>query len=113
MMRVLLLGLSLLLVMSCSHQQTAAQARQNIESQYHSKIGTATKQDIMEEFGNPEWCKLDDSGAETCRFILKKGVKWINGTDKTDKTELMQFDQITAQFDSDGILRGFKANAQR
>ena len=112
MKRILFLSLAAFLVMSCSHQQTATQAREALESRYTPRIGKATKQDIMEEFGNPEWCKLDDSGSETCRFILKKGVKWV-GTDNTDKTELMQFDQITAQFDSDGVLRSFKANAQR
>lgn len=96
-----------------SGPETTKQAQEKLEQNFGEKIGSATKSELVEYFGNAEWCKLEDSGRETCRFYRKKGVKWIGEKEQKDKKALEIGDQIIAEFDRDGILRSFKASAQR
>ena len=74
---------------------------------------TYTKTDLIETFGSPEWCKMEESGSETCRFYRKKGTRWIGDKKQKDKKPIETGDQVIAEFDKEGILRSFKASAQR
>lgn len=96
-----------------SSPETSKQAQAKLEENFEEKIGSATKSELVEYFGNAEWCKLEDSGRETCRFYLKKGIKWIGEKLQKDKKALETGNQIIAEFDKDGVLRAFKASAQR
>jgi hypothetical protein len=107
---------SLLLVLaSCSHKkETTAEAGKNLEDKWTPKVGSATKNEFIEEYGNPEWCKQEDSGLETRRFYRKKGTKWIGDKEtKRDKKPIEQYDQVIADFDTHGVLKAFKSSAQR
>ena len=104
----------ILITIGCSHKPTTAEAKKSIEDKYTPKVGAATKRELVEEYGSPEWCKLEEAGNETCRFYKKRGTKWIGDKEtKRDKKNVEQFDQVIADFDSDGVLRKFKADAQR
>jgi hypothetical protein len=99
---------------ACSHhQETTQEAKAKLESKFEDKIGSATKGDLIEYFGNAEWCKIEDSGRETCRFYRKTGVKWVGEKEQKDKKAVEKGDQIIAEFDKDGVLQSFKASAQR
>ena len=110
---ILIVAAALLVTAGCSHKETtSAQAQKALEEKYTPQIGTATKTELVQEFGNPEWCKPnEETGEETCRFYNKKGVQWMG--DKMDRKHYEKFDQVVANFDSKGILRSFKADALR
>lgn len=115
MLKKIALSLVLCLaVVSCATKKevTTAEAKKQLEETFTPKIGTATKQDLISEFGNPEWCKLEDAGNETCRFYRKKGTKWI-GDEGRDKKNISKYDEIMVDLDSNGILKAFKARALR
>lgn len=100
-------------IIGCSSKQTTSQeARKNLEAKFAPQIGTATKTEFVEHFGNAEWCKIEASGGETCRFYRKKGTKWL-GDEKRDKKSFEQFEQVIAEFDTNGVLKDFKASAQK
>ena len=114
MKKMLMVLIPLSLSLSCTNKEvTTAEAEKKLSDKYTPKVGVATKNEIMEEFGNPEWCKPDASGSETCRFYRKKGTKWIGEKEQKDKKALERFEQIIADFDTNGILRGFKSSAQQ
>jgi len=114
MKKIISLFLMAVVFSGCSSgPETSKQAQTKLEENFGEKIGTATKTDLVEYFGSAEWCKVEDSGRETCRFYRKKGVKWIGEKDQKDKKAIQTGDQIIAEFDRDGILRSFKASAQR
>lgn len=96
----------------CAHKETSSEARSQLDSRWESQLGSATKSELIEDFGTPEWCRKDDSGEESCRFFRPKGTKWI-GAHKMDRSYYSAFDEILADFDSVGKLKAFKANAQR
>ena len=110
---IIFIVLSVIYTGCSSAPETSKQAQEKLEENFSEKIGSATKTDLIEYFGNAQWCKLEDSGRETCRFYRKKGVKWIGEKDQKDKKALETGDQIIAEFDREGILRAFKASAQR
>lgn len=99
------------LFFGCTSKQTTMEAKADLDKKYSAKVGTATKNELVEEFGNAEWCKVESAGGETCRFYLKKGTRWI-GKDR-DKKSVEQFDEVVAQFDTSGVLKSFKSNAVR
>lgn len=108
------LSLGFLILAACaSTPETTQQAQHKLEKNFGDKIGFATKPDLVEYFGHAEWCQLEDSGRETCRFYRKKGTKWIGEKEQKDKKALETGDQIIAEFDREGVLRSFKASAQR
>jgi hypothetical protein len=45
--------------------------------------------------------------------LRKKGTKWVGEKNEADKKRVDMFDQITATFDKDGILRAIDVKAQR
>ncbi len=113
--RILFIAALCLFFASCASKKdttTSSEAKKQIEEAYTPKIGVATKQDLISDFGNPEWCKQEESGGETCRFYRKKGTKWI-GEDGRDKKNITKYDQVIADFDTNGVLRSFKASALR
>lgn len=114
-MKQLFLSLfGLVALIGCTNPgKTTSDAQKSLIDTYTPKIGTATKNELMEHFGNPEWCKLEDNGTETCRFYRKSGTKWIGEKTQKDKKSLEQFEQLIADFDGNGILKGFKASAQK
>ncbi|MBI1861500.1 MAG: hypothetical protein HYR96_11340 [Deltaproteobacteria bacterium] len=103
---------SLLFLAGCAHHSTSEQAREKLDSRWEDEIGKATKSELIEDFGNPEWCRSDDLGVESCRFYRSKGRKWL-GEKKMEKSHYSTFDEILVDFDSSGKLKTFKANAQR
>lgn len=108
--------LALTVLVSCASKPTTqtAEARKDLEKTWKARIGAMSKADVVEEFGNPEWCVQDDNGAtETCRFARKKGVKWVGEKDDMDKKRVDQFDQIIGTFDRTGILRDIEVKSQR
>lgn len=103
-----------LLAVGCAHKQaaeTTTDARRQLEERWKDRLGTAIKADFTSEFGNAEWCKPKDTGEETCRFYKKIKTKWIG--EAPDKRSIELFDEIIADFGTDGTLRQFKANALR
>ncbi len=96
-----------------STPETTKEAQTRLDETFTEKIGSTTKTELVEIFGNAEWCKVEDSQRETCRFYRKKGVKWIGEKNQKDKKPIEQSDQIIAEFDKEGILRTFKVTTQR
>lgn len=112
-MKYILYSLVAVAVAACA-SKTISQtpdARKDLEERYAQKVGVATKHDLTQEFGAPAWCRNNPSGEETCRFYKKIGTKWMG--DKKDRTNYEQFDEVVAEFDSNGVMRSFKSNAQR
>lgn len=101
-----------LLVLGCASQDNRSEeATESLLDTWSPRIGTAKKSEFVEKFGNPEWCRLRDSGAETCRFYNKRGVKWL-GPEK-DRKSYIQYDQVIADFDGQDVLRSFEGDSQR
>lgn len=86
-------------------------ARRDLEERYNNKIGVARKEDFVQELGPANWCRPSSSGEESCRFYKKIATKWMG--EKTDRTHREAYDEVFADFDSNGVLKSFKANAQR
>src|SRR5688572_5587240 len=105
MKKFLWLAIAVLWV-GCASKKTSSEARQELESKWSDKVGVATKSDFIEQYGNAEWCQPDTNG-ETCRFYYKKGTKWM-GDNKRDKKSFETFDEVVAEFDSSGKLKGYK-----
>lgn len=101
----------LVAVIGCSSKESSSNAREKIDNKWGDRIGKATKSDLVEDFGNAEWCRPSDSGTETCRFYRKKGTKWMG--EVKDRKSFEQFDEVMAEFDQNGVLRSYKSNAQR
>ncbi len=103
------------LMAGCASKPSAAtshEARKDLESRYSDRVNKSTKADFTEDFGPPEWCRADEVGTgETCRYYRKQGTKWMGG--KKDRNHLEQYDEIFTEFDSQGVLRNIKVNAQR
>ena len=98
---------------SKSSTETSAEAKKQLDDKWSPKVGTATKSEFVEEFGNASWCRPKESGdgEETCRFLRNKGTKWLG--EKTDRKSVTQHDEIVAEFDHNGVLRSYKSTAQR
>ena len=86
-------------------------ARKELEERYTKRIGSATKSDLVQEFGSPNWCRPQTTGEESCRFYKKLGTKWMG--DPNNRTHYDQFDELVVDFGTDGTMKGFKADAQR
>ncbi len=100
---------------ACSSKKeivSPSEAKKHLDEKYTALVGKATKQDLISDFGNPEWCRMEDNGLEVCRFYRKKGTKWI-GEEGRDKKSVSRYDQIIADFDSKGILKAFTSSALR
>ena len=111
MKEILFLAITLLVTACATSQTVTSHSKEDLVEEWTPKVGVATRSDFVEKFGNAEWCRRRDSGAETCRFYNKKGVKWL-GTGQ-DKKSYIQYDQVVADFDGNGILRSFEGDSQR
>lgn len=102
-----------LVAVSCATKKDVdtSDARKELEDRYMRRVGTATKSDFIQEFGAPNWCRPQNTGEETCRFYKKLGTKWMG--DASNRSHYDQFDEMEVDLDTDGKLKGFKANAQR
>ncbi len=74
-------------------------------------MGTATKGQFIQEFGDAQWCSPKDNGEETCRFYKKTATKWIG--EPKDREHYEAYDEVIADFDSKGVLKAIKTKAQR
>jgi hypothetical protein len=102
----------LLVVAACSTTSTdSGNARKSIEDKYNERIGKATKQDFVQEFGDANWCRSQPTGDESCRFYKRIGTRWIG--EKPDRVPHEMFDEIYSDFDSNGVLKSIKVNSQR
>ena len=111
-MKLFLVVLTGLILTGCASKQTSsADARQDLENKWSKRVGSATKSDFIEQFGTAEWCRPQPTGDETCRFYKKLATKWM-GESKRDKKSYEAFEEVVADFDSNGTLKTFKANAQ-
>lgn len=112
-MKNLILLVILSVIASCASKQTSSSdARQQLEDKWTKRVGSATKSDFVEHFGNAEWCRAEPTGEESCRFYKKVATKWV-GEAKRDKKSYESFDEVIANFDTNGTLKTFKASAQR
>lgn len=101
------------LVAGCASKKvmSSGEAKAQLQEEWTNRIGTAQKSDLVQTFGNAEWCR-ENSGGEECRFYKKVATNWV-GEDKRDKKSYLAFDEVVATFDSEGTLKTVKANAQR
>jgi len=114
MRKTVFITIALLLTSCAGKKETTTEAAEKLKSKWDPKVGSATKNEFIEEYGNPEWCKQSDTGAETCRFYRKKGTKWIGDKQtKRDKKPVEQYDQVIADFDENGVLKKFTSKSQR
>lgn len=108
-----LLLLLLSLLCSCAHHETSRDASKALQFKWESELGKATKAELVEDFGTPDWCRsVESAGTESCHFYRRKGTHWV-GEKKVEKHPYVTFDEIFADFDSSGLLKSFKAQAQR
>jgi 3-methyladenine DNA glycosylase Tag len=112
MKKLILTGL-IVLVAACASKQTgeSTDAKSNLEDKFSKRIGHATKQDFIQEFGPANWCRQEPSGEEKCRFYKKITTKWMG--EKKDRVSREAFDEAFADFDLEGVLKSVKVNAQR
>ena len=114
-MKKLLLIVGLVVLSSCASKSAvpSSAAQSDLEDKYNPLIGKATKADFVEEFGQANWCRpaASGSGEESCRFYKRIGTKWMG--EKDNRTHRETFDEMFTEFDSNGTLKSFKANAQR
>src|SRR3954468_15679236 len=106
------LFLASLMLVACAHKtepaESTAEAKRNLEEHWKGRLGSANKEEFVSEFGNPAWCKVSSGQEETCRFYKKIKTKWIG--EAPDKKSIELFDEVVADFGTDGTLRQFKAN---
>ncbi len=102
-----------LLLGACSHKSvtSSSDAQKELTAKYTNKVGTATKEDFVQEFGPASWCR-DEADLKTCRFYKKIKTEWM-GEPPTDRVHRETFDEVLATFDVNGTLKSFKATAQR
>ncbi len=107
------LVLSFILLAGCVGKKTksSADALKDLTANWQSKLGIATKAELVEEFGQADWCEQKPGGAETCRFYKALGIVWKG--DRDNRTKYERYDEIMAEFDPQGILRDYKARTQR
>ncbi len=99
----------------CASKQgvPSSEALSSLDEKYTSRVGKATKADFVEEFGQANWCRpaASGSGEESCRFYKRIGTKWMG--EKDNRSHRETFDEVFTEFDASGVLKSFKANAQR
>ena len=103
-MRLLLttIILSLLFGAGCSHQTSSGPAPVVVPTKYKPKIGKTRKQDLQEQFGDPDWCIGDGTG-EICRFR--------RGTQQQDARHRDIVEELVVGFDAQGVLKGIKSGS--
>lgn len=109
---IVIMGSAFLLI-GCAGKsvKSSADALKELQTQWQPKVGTATKAELTEEFGPADWCEQKPGGAETCRFYKPMGFVWKG--DRENRSKYERYDELTVELDPQGILRDFKARAQR
>jgi hypothetical protein len=103
---------SMILFSGCASKPTiSSDAQKRLQDKWASHIGTAKKADFVEDFGTAEWCRTATSGEETCRFYKELKTKYLGDGDQ--KKAYKEYDEVVADFGTDGTLKSFKATAQR
>ncbi len=112
-MKNFFLVLGLVLIASCAGKGTksSADALKDLNKRYSDKVGAANKTELVEEFGQADWCEQRPGGSETCRFYKSMGTQWKG--DKETRTRYEAYDEVIADFDGKGVLRDYKAKSQR
>lgn len=110
-MRFALVFTALALAGCASGPKMSSEIQGDLQEKWGDRVGKATKSDLVQEFGQAEWCRSRTVGGETCRFRKNRGMKWT-GPEK-DRKHHATFDEIVAEFDANGVLRGAEAKAQR
>ncbi len=103
----------MIVLAGCASKPTmqSTKAQNDLEEQLVKQVGSGRKADLVESFGDPDWCEQSAAGTETCRFSKVMGEKWI-GPKKFQKKTVIK-DEIVADFAPNGTLRSFKVNSQR
>ena len=112
-MKKLILSFFLVLIAACSSapDTTSTESRAEIEDELNKWLGSATKEDLQEKFGKPEWCKQELTGEETCRFRFESGTAWKGP--KKFKTSYTTYDEVLATFGANEALKEYKVKSQR
>jgi hypothetical protein len=113
MMKRFFISTLLLSLAACASQKvsSSADALKEIHKKYETRVGKAAKSELVEEFGQADWCELKPGGTETCRFYKPLGTQWKG--DKENRTRYEAYDEVIAEFDPQGVLRDYKARSQR
>lgn len=113
MKHAVIFGIVLGLAAACASKKTlsTADALKDLNSRYEGRIGKARKAELVEEFGQADWCEQKPGGTETCRFYRQMGTIWKG--DKENRTRYDSYDEVVAEFDPQGIMRDYKARSQR
>lgn len=108
-MLFLVIFLSMLVLPSCTHT-----ALRRYGDLIEPQIGRANKADMARQLGSPENCK-SDGNYENCEFRTSRGknaqVPAVHQRAPgmgPDLSPYEHFDVISLQFDSLGVLRGWK-----
>lgn len=110
--RFFLFLLATLLVTACAAKTTqSTAAREDLESSLKDKLGLAQKEDLVETFGKADWCRAEDNGEETCRFLKQTGNKWVGST--RYQKNYTTYDEVVAVFGQDGRLRRYEVRTQK
>lgn len=112
-MKNLTYALMVLALVSCASQKTmeSGEAKQALENKFAPRVGAASKQDFVQEFGPASWCRSQPTGDETCRFYKKMETKWMG--DPKNRVARETYDEVIAEFDENGVLKTIKTGAQR
>ncbi len=102
-----------LLLAACAGKKTVStsDALKELNQRYEARVGKAYKAELVEEFGQADWCEQKPGGTETCRFYRRVGTIWKG--DKENRTRYETYDEVVADFDPQGLLRDYKARSQR
>lgn len=99
------------LLASCASSGPTADPNTDYIAAFQSRVNTASKNDLVTDYGGLEWCKPDGQTGETCRFYYRKGKGW-QGKERFKKA-VEFYDQIDARFDQNGILKTFTYKNRR
>lgn len=110
-MRVVLTLVALGIVGCASGPKMSSEIQAELKEKWEDRVGKATKSDLVQEFGQAEWCRSRTIGGETCRFRKNLGTQWTGP--ETDRKHHAMFDEVVADFDANGILRSAETKAQR
>lgn len=111
-MRIVLYASVLLALGACaSGEKMSSEIQAELAEKWQDRVGRATKSDMVQDLGQPEWCRSRTVGGETCRFRRNLGTKWTGP--ETDRKHHAMYDEVIAEFDASGILRKADVKTQR
>jgi len=84
--------------------RSSEDAKQRLLSMF--QMGKSEKKDLIQEFGSAQWCKIQSSGEESCRFF-RSFPKIIMGKGMQRRT-YVPFDEAMTEFDKSGKLTSLR-----